>query len=131
MSELLMSRQLDTVQTQEKLNDVYSFSGANEPGGASHHYVVVKAGTDYEDPTNTVGIVKFQKGPRKEEGSVSGVLDCDLLEMVKDRLEGFQRGPYASEYNEQALIHIKEALYWMNKRVEDRIARNVLGTTEK
>ena len=124
-------RQLDTVQTQEKLNDVYSISGANEPGGASHQYVVVRAGGSIENPNDCIAQILYQKGPRNEEGSTPGVLDCDLLEMVKDRLEGFQSGPFASEYNEQALTHIKEALYWMNKRVEDRIARNVLGKNEK
>lgn len=30
-----------------------------------------------------------------------------------------------------ALMHIEEALLWLNKRVEDRIERNVLGTNKK
>ena len=33
--------------------------------------------------------------------------------------------------NACALTCIEEALMWMNKRVEDRIERNVLGTYEK
>ena len=30
-----------------------------------------------------------------------------------------------------ALTHIEEALMWLNKRVEDRIERGVLGTYNK
>lgn len=43
----------------------------------------------------------------------------------------FQEGEFATEYNEKALEHIEQALYWLNKRVEDRAKRNVLGTYEK
>ncbi|HHD2802129.1 TPA: ABC transporter ATPase, partial [Clostridium perfringens] len=35
------------------------------------------------------------------------------------------------EYNEKALEHIELALMYMNRRVEDRIERNVLGTNKK
>ena len=35
------------------------------------------------------------------------------------------------EKNYCALTHIEEALMWLNRRVEDRIERNVLGTDTK
>ena len=124
-------KKLDTVQTQEKLNDVYSVSGYNEPGGAPHRYIVIRANEDIEDENKYIAQIIYQKGPRTEEDSITGVLDCDLLEMVKDRLEAFQEGPYSCWQNEKALLHVKEALYWMNKRVEDRISRDVLGKNEK
>ena len=54
-----------------------------------------------------------------------------ILEIVRDRLKGFQSGPMATRENACALTHIEEALMWMNKRVEDRIERGVLGTMEK
>jgi hypothetical protein len=79
----------------------------------------------------SVAEIVFQNGPRKEETSVHGVLDPDLLEIVRDRLKAFQAGPYATRENACALTHIEEALFWMNKRVEDRIERNVLGTMNK
>lgn len=60
-----------------------------------------------------------------------GVLDTDLLEIVRDRLNDFQNGKFATRENAVALTHIEEALLWMNKRVEDRIERNVLGTNNK
>ncbi len=56
------------------------------------------------------------------------MLDCDLLEIVRDRLKCFQEGDYRCRENAIALTHIEEALLWMNKRVEDRAERNVLGT---
>lgn len=43
----------------------------------------------------------------------------------------FQAGPFSSRENACALTHIEEALMWMNRRVEDRIERNVLGRNEK
>ena len=75
--------------------------------------------------------IDFQCGPRKEENSQNGVIDSDLLEIVRDRLKSFQAGPFASVYNEEALYHVEEALFFLNKRVEDRIQRNVLGTYNK
>ncbi|WP_423063379.1 DUF7681 family protein, partial [Clostridium botulinum] len=67
----------------------------------------------------------------KEEGSVPGVANEDLLEIVRHRLQCFQAGPYSSRENACALTHIEEALMWLNRRVEDRIERNVLGTKNK
>ena len=72
--------------------------------------------------------VQMQCGPRKDAGSISGAVDADLLEIVRDRLQAFQAGPYACRENAFALTHIEEALLWLNRRVEDRITRGVLGT---
>lgn len=118
---------LSTIQKRENLNEVYRL-GEEGPGGAYHTYGVFLTGT--EDPG--VGmLVEFQKGPRKDPDARHGVLDSDLLEIVRDRLKAFQAGPYATRENACALTHIEEALMWMNRRVEDRIERNVLGTMEK
>ena len=83
------------------------------------------------DPDDVMCNIQLQCGPRKEEGSIHGVIDTDLLEIVRDRLKAFQAGPFSSEYNAKALEHIEEALMWMNRRVEDRIERNVLGKNIK
>jgi len=115
-------RNLNTIQKRNKLNTVV-FSGEKGPGGAYHEYLVYvgEAG---------VHQTLFQKGPRNEEGSIRGVLDVDLLEMVRHRLQCFQQGEYSTRENAIALTHIEEALLWMNKRVEDRADRDVLGTTQ-
>ena len=119
------SRKLETIQTKENLNSVYS-SDEIGPGGAYHEYKILRNDTGDELTT-----IKFQKGPRKESNSTHGVLDGDLLEIVRDRMMSFQNGPFASEYNAEALMHIEEALKALNRRVEDRISRNVLGKNIK
>lgn len=58
-------------------------------------------------------------------------MDADLLEIVRDRLRDFQAGPYSCRENACALTHIEEALMWLNRRVEDRITRGVLGTEQE
>lgn len=115
-------RELKTIQKREKLNRVYA-ADEKGVGGANHEYVVVCGGTPVE--------IAFQHGPRKDPDSVNGVLDTDLLEIVRDRLIGFQSGEFATRENAIALTHIEEALLWMNKRVEDRIERGVLGTNKE
>ena len=57
--------------------------------------------------------------------------DEDLLEIVRHRLQCFQKGEFPSRESACALTHIEEALMWLNKRKEDRKARNVLGKNLK
>lgn len=124
-------RVLSTIQKREKLNSVYAVDEKG-CGGANHHYKVVYSTIDFDDRIEkTAADIQFQCGPRNEFGSIHGVLDTDLLEIVRDRLKGFQSGEFATEYNARALEHIEDALMWLNRRVEDRIERNVLGTEEK
>ena len=127
-------KKLNTIQKRERLNDVYSVDKEG-PGGAHHRYVICKYGkTEWQNGNTREGIlldIKFQCGPRKEEDSQHGVGNEDLLEIVRDRLKSFQAGAFPSEYNKKALEHVEEALMWLNRRVEDRIERNVLGTYEK
>ena len=120
-------RELNTIQKREKLNKVYAVDDPGN-GGANHEYVVLC--DDRLKETPEVIEIAFQNGPRKDPESISGVLDTDLLEIVRDRLKGFQQGEFATGENAIALTHIEEALLWMNKRVEDRIERNVLGTNK-
>lgn len=116
---------LNTIQTKEKLNDVYSVDDIG-PGGAYHDYEIRSVNGDF-----LLGEVHFQKGARKLDDSRHGVLDSDLLEIVRDRLKHFQSGQFACEENERALRCVEEALYQMNLRVENRISRGVLGTMNK
>ena len=129
---------LSTIQKRGNLNDVWA--GEKGVGGASHCYMIVKANCavlDCEEntltmnPDDIIETVQFQEGARKDPKAIRGVLDTDLLEIVRDRLKGFQSGEFATRENACALTHIEEALMWMNKRVEDRIERKVLGTYQK
>ena len=123
-------RELNTIQKVEKLNKVYA---VDEPGngGANHKYMI--SGVISETPVRkTFGeTIKFQNGARKDPNAIHGILDTDLLEIVRDRLKGFQSGEFATDDNAKALEHIEIALMYMNKRVMDRYERNVLGTYEK
>lgn len=118
-------QKLETIQKRENLNEVYR-AGEPGPGGAYHDYIIVSAGEQYilED-------IEFQKGPRNDQNSRHGVLDCDLLEIVRDRLKAFCAGSLPSWETQMALQCVEAALRHLNKRVEDRIERNVLGTMEK
>ncbi len=127
IKEEKVMRKLSTIQKREKLNEVFATDGIG-PGGANHEYVIVSdKGLQVPKEIKLV----FQKGPRNEENSQQGILDTDLLEIVRDRYKAFQSGPLASGYNEKALEHIEIALMYANRRVEDRIERNVLGTNNK
>lgn len=119
---------LSTIQKRENLNEVHRV-GEPGPGGAYHHYIIYHGLDAERDETKTE--IKFQKGPRNVPDSVGGVIDTDLLEIVRDRLQSFQKGELATRENAIVLNRIEEALLWMNKRVEDRIERNVLGTMNK
>lgn len=124
---------LKTIQKRNKLNDVCRY-GEPGPGGAYHDYDIYPAVADREEYLErevALACIEFQKGPRNDPESRHGVLDCDLLEIVRDRLKAFQAGPYATKENEMVLMHVEGALLWMNKRTEDRAERNVLGTMAK
>ena len=75
-------------------------------------------------------LIKFQKGAVKEAG-FNGFSGEALLAIVKDRLESFQKGPYACRDNAVALTKIDEAIMWLHKRTHERMARGVEGTNEK
>ena len=118
---------LNTIQKRNNLNEI-SAIGDIGPGGAHHEYVITKANADESE---ILLDVRFQKGARKDPNAISGVLDGDLLEIVRDRLTDFQAGDFACHENAIALQHVEEALMWMNMRAENRASRNVLGTYNK
>jgi hypothetical protein len=118
-------QKLKTIQKRYNLNQVFVYD-EKHPINSGHHQYLIQIG---EKPNHLV-FIQFQNGPRKEEGSESGILDVDLLEIVRHRLQSFQAGPYATRENAIALTHVEEALLWMNKRVEDRADDNKLGTNK-
>lgn len=93
----------------------------DEPGhGGAHHEYRIAC------PAGTLEIV-FQNGPIKEVG-VNGITNEALLAIVRDRLEGFQTGPYKCRENELALVKIEEAQHWLSHRTWEREQRGVEGT---
>ena len=118
---------LDTIQRRENLNEVYR-CGETGPGGAYHDYEILRV----DNGLNVyLSHIAFQKGPRKDPNARHGVTDQDLLEIVRDRLLAFSNGEMTDPHTERALSHVEAALFHLNQRIEDRIARGVLGTMEK
>ena len=74
--------------------------------------------------------VCFQEGPVKEYG-VNGVQNEDLLVIVIDRLQSFQKGDFVCAENEEALCHLFHALSFLNKRTARRVKAGVEGTSKK
>lgn len=73
--------------------------------------------------------IHFQEGPVRECGS-NGVANEDLINMVVERLECFQRSEYACRENAIAITKLEEALLWLRKRTEERVERGVEGTSK-
>lgn len=130
---------LSTIQKHNNLNSIYRV-GEKGPGGGYHDYDIYPAGFNplaalgEVDPDNVelpLACIEFQKGARNDPDARDGVLDTDLLEIVRDRLKAFNDGPMASRESYLALQHVEEALMWLNRRAEDRAERNVLGTMQK
>ena len=113
------------IQRNNNLNEIFVEDLAG-PGNGRHNYEIHRA-----DTGETLLNLQFQNGARKEENSIAGVLDNDLLEIVRHRLQCFQQGEYKTRENACALTHIEEALRWMSKRADDRAERGVLGTMNK
>jgi len=124
-------QKLVRIQKRFNLNEVYVVGDEHPINKGNHTYHIARQ-IPYNEMTQLEPIldIKFQDGPRNEPDSTTGVLDTDLLEIVRHRLQKFQSGPFATRENAIALTHIEEALMWMNKRVEDRAEIGTLGTNK-
>ena len=120
------------------LHEPFTFAACGNPGDKTEitvgHFLGVLClhNTVMDAEGNAViALVRFQKGSRNDPKAQAGVLDADLLEIVRDRLTAFNRGEFATRENACAITHIEEALMWMAKRADDRAERGVLGTYNK
>lgn len=75
------------------------------------------------------GFVRFQNDPIRESG-VNGAHHEDLLAIVVDRLMSFQDGKFACRDNALAIQSLKQALFYLRRRTEDRQRRGVEGTSD-
>ncbi len=91
-------------------------------GGACHDYLITTP-----PPNGVATSIKFQNGPINEVG-VNGLTHEALLAILIDRIQAFQRGPFASPYNANALSHLLDAATALHDRTRERMARNVEGT---
>lgn len=106
-------------------NDAVTLQAEDEPGsgGANHVYRAFCC----EGPQPFDLVFGFQNGPIKEAG-VNGITHEVMTAVIIDRLEAFQRGPFKSDDNEEALGHYRLAMAALKRRTEKRLARGVEGT---
>lgn len=125
------TRSVDPQRDPHPVTSVQIMSDEPDGSGAAHRYrieIAAVADPSAEDPWTTAWEeIKFQQGPIGEHG-VNGIHNEQLLAIVIDRLEGFQRGPFPCYHNGQAIEEIKCALWHLKSRTAERIARGVEGT---
>lgn len=111
-------------------NDVLKVEVLDEPGsgGANHEYRI--SGFRIGDAQGAGVRLFFQNGPIAEAG-VNGITHEALIAILIDRLQGFQKGPYAGRENALALTKLEEAQHWLLHRTKERVARGVEGTHAK
>lgn len=83
------------------------------PGGASHQY--------FAEGPGVAQMLHFQNGALQESG-LNGITNEVLLAIVMDRMEAWQHGPYANDYNHRALSHLQCAILEMQARSAERAA---------
>jgi hypothetical protein len=96
------------------------------PGGSSRYQLTgfnlsenpAVLAEDFCHPMDSLLIV-FQNGHPAQVGT-NGVTMESLTQVLIDRLEGFQSGPYACALNAEALEHYKAALRCMTERQAQR-----------
>jgi hypothetical protein len=115
-----MTREL-TGHKVNPANDVIKVEATDGPGpgGANHVYSL--------DWGNGAVTLQFQNGPINEVG-VNGVTHEALLAILVDRLQAFQKGPYACRENALALTKLEETQHWLHHRTLARMHRGVEGT---
>ena len=103
-------------------NDVLTVTAHDGPGpgGASHAYSIMA-------PDGQGTTLLFQKGPIAEVG-VNGITHEAVLAVLIDRMEGFQSGQFANDYNAAALDHLRSAAGALHDRTRERMSRGVEGT---
>ncbi len=71
----------------------------------------------------------FQDGPIPMVGQ-NGAFIEDVLELIRDRLAGFNEGAMRCRENSLAITHIEEAMNWCVRRRLNRLDEGVQGSYE-
>lgn len=107
------------IDQANKALDVLVLDEAAE-SGASHHYSIrLPMDTANGIPLMSFELI-FQNGPIAN--GINGVTNEALLAIVLDRLEGFQKGPFAQPFNDAAIDHLEQAQQALRLCAEQRQA---------
>jgi hypothetical protein len=107
-------------------------------GGANHEYNILSAelvqdgelhNGKYQLSKGLFARISFQNGAIQEAG-INGCHNEDLIAIVIDRLQSFQKSQFVCRENAIAITKLEEALLWLGKRTSDRQSRGVEGTHE-
>ena len=71
--------------------------------------------------------ITFQQGPILEHG-VNGCFDEDVVEILLERLRGFQEGPLRCRETALVITALEEAQHWQLRRKHNRTKAGVQGT---
>lgn len=115
----------DRIVSAGKYTQVLSMD-ARGAGNACHVYRIETVPQTSECAIALMGQIKLQNGPIQDNG-VNGCMNEDLMAIVIDRLQSFQTSGFGCRENAIALTKMEEALMWLNKRTNSRIARGVEG----
>jgi hypothetical protein len=109
-------------------NTIYSLD--KKAYGAHHIYQI-----NSKEDDNSIQVINFQKGGRNDDSYIPGVLDIDLLYIVKDRLESFLELSESinvdNSYSNEALDLVKEAIHKLEERYKIRVSNDTLGKSDK
>lgn len=84
---------------------------------------------EFTDGPGWWGSITFQDGPLAEHGA-NGTTNEDVIEAIIERLEALNTPPYACRENSVAITHLQTALLWLKFRTDNRVKRNVEGTSQ-
>jgi hypothetical protein len=123
-----MSKNIPKEQVLEPaLNGNTQVTASNFTHDAFHDFVIKDIPKEPGTEAKTLGSLHFQEGPIKEAG-VNGVTMQDLLAIVVNRLESFQKSQFKCNDNATALLKVKDALLALNARTAARLEKGVEGT---
>lgn len=91
--------------------------GPYGPGGAQNRYFIGEGAP--QGVARWLVEVRFQDGSPAECGVNGASLEA-VLATCFDRLDHFQKGPYANAYNAEALHHIERAIEALKDRTRER-----------
>lgn len=120
-------REITSHQINE-CNSAIRIISPDHPSGVGYHYHVTVPDKSLLGGERAV-VIQFQDGPIREVGT-NGITHEALLAILIDRLQGFQRGPYACRENAIALTKLEEAKHWLEARTRARVERGVEGTNK-
>lgn len=116
----------------DSLNGVSMVTLFAEDDISPEHRVVmmpaIEMGTPILDEQSFINI-KFQEGTVKDNG-INGVQIEDVIDVLVERLQGFQQGNFACRENALAITHLQEAQNWLYRRTMLRSKQGVEGKGE-